>query len=111
MPILFCPYCANMLILSRMDTGGNRVECRTCPYQHAIDKPYFSRKVFPKVEKEDLFGGPDTWANAQKQKVQCSSPECNGGEAAFFQVQIRSADEPMTTFYRCLTCGKNWREN
>ncbi|SPQ19110.1 a056bacb-c6d1-4e32-b938-80fd9f910b96 [Thermothielavioides terrestris] len=103
MPILFCPYCANLLILSRMDAGsggGNRLECRTCPYQHAIDMPIYSRKNFTRREKEDVFGGPGAWDNAQKGRVQCPTADCSGVEAAFFQVQIRSADEPMTTFYK-----------
>lgn len=97
-----------------MDTGGNRLECRTCPYQHGIEMPIYSRKNFPRKEKEDVFGGPGAWDNAQKARVQCPTAECEGGEAAFFQVQIRSADEPMTTFYKVvltsfslLTC--DWR--
>lgn len=32
--------------------------------------------------------------------VPCHREGCNGTEAFFNQVQIRSADEPMTTFYR-----------
>jgi hypothetical protein len=32
--------------------------------------------------------------------MQCPKEGCNGEEAAFFQVQIRSADEPMTGFYK-----------
>ncbi|AEO65633.1 uncharacterized protein THITE_2112787 [Thermothielavioides terrestris NRRL 8126] len=80
--------------------GGNRLECRTCPYQHAIDMPIYSRKNFTRREKEDVFGGPGAWDNAQKGRVQCPTADCSGVEAAFFQVQIRSADEPMTTFYK-----------
>lgn len=83
-----------------MDTGGNRLECRTCPYQHAIDMPIYSRKNFPKKEREDVFGGPGAWDNAQKGRVPCPTADCGGNEAAFFQLQIRSADEPMTTFYK-----------
>jgi hypothetical protein len=62
--------------------------------------PIYSRKNFPRKEKEDVFGGPGAWDNAQKGRVQCPTADCNGDEAAFFQVQIRSADEPMTTFYK-----------
>ena len=32
--------------------------------------------------------------------AQCPSDTCNGERAYFFQLQIRSADEPMTTFLR-----------
>lgn len=32
--------------------------------------------------------------------VQCPSDTCNGEYAYFYQLQIRSADEPMTTFLR-----------
>jgi hypothetical protein len=39
-------------------------------------------------------------------KIQCPKEGCNGDEAAFFQVQIRSADEPMTGFYKV-----SWRQN
>lgn len=83
-----------------MDNGQNRLECRTCPYQFAINEPLFSRREFARKEREDVFGGPGAWDNATKQTVQCGAEECDGNEAAFFQVQIRSADEPMTTFYK-----------
>ncbi len=79
-----------------METGRNRLECRTCPYEHPIERTIYSRRNFARVEKEDVFGGPGAWDNAQKQKIQCGNPACNGDEAAFFSVQIRSADEPMT---------------
>ena len=28
---------------------------------------------------------------------------------SYYQMQTRSADEPMTTFVRCLDCGKGWK--
>ena len=83
-----------------MATGNNRLECRTCPYEFAISEPLYSRREFTRKEKEDVFGGPGAWDNAQKHTVQCPAEDCDGNEAAYFQVQIRSADEPMTTFYK-----------
>ena len=40
--------------------------------------------------------------------VRC--PVCPHDEAYFSQVQIRSSDEPMTIFYRCVKCFHPWRE-
>lgn len=60
----------------------------------------YSRREFTRKEREDVFGGPGAWDNADKTPVQCPKEGCNGNEAAFFQVQIRSADEPMTSFLK-----------
>lgn len=34
---------------------------------------------------------------------------CKNTQCAYYQLQTRSADEPMTTFIRCLKCGKRWK--
>jgi DNA-directed RNA polymerase subunit M/transcription elongation factor TFIIS len=34
---------------------------------------------------------------------------CNERECSYYQLQTRSADEPMTTFVTCLNCGNNWK--
>lgn len=100
-PPLVCPHCSNILTVSPSpDTGRNRLECRTCPYQCAIEAPLFSRRTFKRKEREDVFGGPGAWDNADKTAVQCPAAGCNGNEAAFYQIQIRSADEPMTSFFK-----------
>lgn len=35
---------------------------------------------------------------------------CKSKRCTYYQVQIRSADEPMTVFVTCLDCNKNWSE-
>lgn len=46
-------------------------------------------------------------------KLAVTCQRCNHGEAYFKQMQIRSADEPMTTIYRCCKeeCQHEWRED
>ena len=34
---------------------------------------------------------------------------CKKRECTFYQLQTRSADEPMTTFVTCLNCGTRWK--
>jgi transcription elongation factor S-II len=33
---------------------------------------------------------------------------CKSKKCTYYQLQTRSADEPMTTFVTCLNCGKRW---
>ena len=35
--------------------------------------------------------------------------KCKKRKCSYYQMQTRSADEPMTTFITCLLCGNNWR--
>ena len=34
---------------------------------------------------------------------------CKSRKCCFHQLQTRSADEPMTTYVNCLTCGNRWK--
>lgn len=40
-------------------------------------------------------------------KFKCS--RCKKRICSYFELQTRSADEPMTVFVTCLNCGKRWR--
>tara|TARA_B100001769_G_scaffold221065_1_gene181346 strand:- start:11421 stop:11942 length:522 start_codon:yes stop_codon:yes gene_type:complete len=47
-------------------------------------------------------------------KVEASTDDftclkCKTKKCTFYQLQTRSADEPMTTFVTCLNCGNRWR--
>jgi transcription elongation factor S-II len=35
---------------------------------------------------------------------------CKSKKTVYTSLQIRSADEPMTNFVRCLNCGKSWKD-
>ena len=35
--------------------------------------------------------------------------KCKSQKTTYYQMQTRSADEPMTTFVTCLNCAKRWK--
>ena len=35
--------------------------------------------------------------------------KCKKNKCTYYQMQTRSADEPMTTYISCLTCGNRWK--
>lgn len=82
-------------------------------------------------EVDDVMGGEGAWDNVDQTEgihpfshnssnpqhpwglrltddtttAQCPSEDCGGTKAYFYMVQIRSADEPMTAFFKvCIFC-------
>jgi len=35
--------------------------------------------------------------------------KCHSNKCTYYQLQTRSADEPMTTFVTCIDCGNRWK--
>lgn len=68
---------------------------------------------------------PDMWTELIDQKMrreenmlntrravmttQFTCGKCKKNECSFYEMQTRSADEPMTIFVNCCNCGNRWR--
>nr|CDI55162.1 probable Rpc11-DNA-directed RNA polymerase III subunit C11 [Melanopsichium pennsylvanicum 4] len=85
--MLFCPTCANCLIIQLDDQGNNKWSCHTCPYEFPIVRQMTTRQHLKRKEVDDVMGGEDSWKN------------------------VDSTD--VTTFYRCTNgkCAFQWKEN
>ena len=112
--MLFCPNCANLLVISG-ETGLNKWACNTCAYEFPITKQMTSRTKLKRKQVDDVLGGDEMWAHADRTQGMtsltvdsrgnfltlsfqlASCDKCNFNSAFFYQLQIRSADEPMTT--------------
>ena len=71
-------------------------------------------RMFPEVWKEilDSKHKRDRYLyeiNTEMSTDTYTCGRCNKKQCTYYQLQTRSADEPMTTFVTCLNCGKRWR--
>jgi Transcription factor S-II (TFIIS) len=48
--------------------------------------------------------------NRSRATDQFKCRRCHKSECTYYELQTRSADEPMTIFITCLNCGKEWRQ-
>lgn len=81
------------------------VFCDMTPEQMASDERKAENK---KLEEEGIFAAmAAVSAKASTDMFRCS--KCGKKETTYYQMQTRSADEPMTTFITCVNCGKKWK--
>ena len=57
------------------------------------------------IREQKLLEGDRSRATDQYKCHRCGKRECT-----YYELQTRSADEPMTIFITCLNCGKRWRQ-
>jgi DNA-directed RNA polymerase III subunit RPC11 len=84
--------------------------CPACPYHYPLSRPLSKRLPLLHKQVDDVLGGDDAWKNVDATDAAC--PKCEFQRAYFMQIQIRSADEPSSIFYKCCRqeCGHQWRE-
>jgi DNA-directed RNA polymerase III subunit RPC11 len=127
--MLYCPFCYERVRTVRHHRSGEGThtcfQCKRCGYQYPLPQgcvwtqPLHPWTTLQEKEKqrmteqyrqdptEQLLLGPEV-PGQETNQVRCE--RCGNRRASFYQLQTRSADEPMTTFYRCLSCGNQWRD-
>ena len=72
------------------------------------------REMFPQKWKKLIEDKIKRDNNMYKENLAAATDEfkcykCKKRQCTYYQMQTRSADEPMTTFVTCLNCGNNWK--
>eukprot|EP00004_Rigifila_ramosa_P008432 TRINITY_DN1966_c0_g1_i1.p3 TRINITY_DN1966_c0_g1~~TRINITY_DN1966_c0_g1_i1.p3 ORF type:complete len:108 (+),score=22.81 TRINITY_DN1966_c0_g1_i1:35-325(+) len=91
------------------NTHELRFVCNTCPYTFPVHEKETKTTLLERKKVDDVLGGKEAWENVDKTAAQC--PKCFHTLAFFYQAQLRSADEPMSIFYKCCECGHQWRHD
>ena len=60
-------------------------------------------KMYKDMRKQALL------AEAKNVEGFFTCQRCKSKKTSYYQLQTRSADEPMTTYVSCINCGKNWK--
>jgi DNA-directed RNA polymerase subunit M len=102
-----CSRCGGVLLPKRVG-GRTLLECSSCGYtEKAKPEDYKMIEESAKGEEVPVIEG-ESPSTLSITRVPC--PRCGHGEANWWIKQTRGADEPSTRFYRCVKCGKVWRE-
>ncbi len=82
--MLFCPTCANLLLIEKTHTSDFRFYCKTCPYIFLVTRP-FEKKMegLSKKEVDDVLGGKEAWAHVDQIQVDEGCKKC-GSKRAYF---------------------------
>ena len=99
-------YVNNESFLTKIKTG--KINYRKISELSVYDMyPENWEELFTKKAEQDKLKyelKPEAMTDAYKCR-KCGSRSCS-----YYEVQTRSADEPMTQFISCLDCGQHWRQ-
>ena len=99
-------YVQNLTLLPKLIYG------EIDPFKIGFMKP---AELFPEkwaqilYEKKHRDEVMETSSLSVTEFFECPNRKCREYKATYYQMQTRSADEPMTTFLTCLKCNKKWK--
>lgn len=106
--MIFCEKCGTILMPAKHG-GKTRLRCPKCKFSTGIGKQKITLKEEIKLKKEDQIEVVDKKVETlPKTKEEC--PKCHNGEAYYWVVQTRGADEAPTQFFKCTKCLHAWRK-
>jgi DNA-directed RNA polymerase subunit M len=97
------------MLPKKNESGEVVLVCSSCDLVSKGDKVEGYTVIKKPEPKEDITVVEEgVGASLPTTRVNC--PGCGHNRAYWWMRQTRAADEPTTRFYRCVKCGKVWRE-
>ena len=95
----------NSNLLKRLKKGEFQPHELAFMKHHQMFPEKWNKLVEAKIERD---------TNATKVDYSAATDDftcwkCKGSKCRYYQMQTRSADEPMTTFVTCLSCANRWK--
>lgn len=86
------------------DISARRL-CAMSPEEMASEE---KKRADERLQQMNIFNSlAATQTQASTDMFQCG--KCKKRKCTYYQMQTRSADEPMTTFVTCVECGNKWK--
>ena len=71
---------------------------------HEMDPKRWEKLLSEKAKRDEK-----KYERTQKVSSEFTCRKCKSKDCTYYQMQTRSADEPMTTFITCENCGNRWK--
>jgi len=95
----------NPYILTQLEKGELKAHTIAFMTHQELDHDKWDSLIQAKI-KRDKFKF-ETNIEAATDTFKCR--KCQSNKCTYYQMQTRSADEPMTTFVTCIDCGNRWK--
>tara|TARA_Y100000816_G_C25915813_1_gene477607 strand:- start:129 stop:653 length:525 start_codon:yes stop_codon:yes gene_type:complete len=98
-------YLQNKKFIMKMKTKNLSVDELVQLTHRDMNPKIWKKLIQDKIKRDENFDKIDMSASTDEFKCfKCFKRNCT-----YYELQTRSADEPMTTFVTCLECGNRWK--
>lgn len=95
----------NNTIIEQINSGTIKVHKIAFMTHQEMSPDRWSKLIEAKIKRDkNKF---ETNVEAATDTFTCR--KCKSNKCTYYQMQTRSADEPMTTFVTCIECGNRWK--
>jgi len=99
-------YVKNDELLDKLNNGEIKSKDIATMQNHELFPRFWKEKVDEKMKRDQLLF--EMKPESMTDVFLCR--KCKKRECSYYEVQTRSADEPMTVFVTCLNCKTRWKQ-